>query len=43
VRLAQTQKIKIKGDGQASLDPIIVREADDLEDEAESAEAPETS
>jgi len=36
-------KEKIKGDGQASFHPIIVQEANYLEGNNESAEAPETS
>jgi len=35
-------KGKTKGDGQASFHPVIVWEADDLEDDIESDEAPET-
>jgi len=35
-------KEKVKKDGQPSSHPITVREADDLEAESGSAEAPET-
>ena len=34
---------KIKGDGQASFYPVTIREDDNLEDDIQSAEAPETT
>jgi len=40
---SSTSKEQIKEDGQASFHPITVREVNDLEDDTESVEAPETS